>query len=237
MEESDEEDEEADGLSGKSKKRKLKKPKWDDDIDIKDLVPDFDEGEGSSDNSDTDEEMADADADADANASSKPRNKKDRIREKKGKQNEARVERQRIENIVDKSLDLESSLLPGYSKKFSGTFRYRESSPISFGLTARDILIAEDAQLNQFAGLKKLASFRDPEKKKRDRKSLGKKARLRQWRKETFGDENGPLPELIESAFSTPAEDPHKADGETKVDIREGKKKKRKRSKKRKIEA
>jgi protein KRI1 len=71
-------------------------------------------------------------------------------------------------------------------------FRYRETSPISFGLTARDILMAPDASLNEFAGLKKMASFRDAEKKRKDKKHLGKKARLRQWRKETFGNEDGP---------------------------------------------
>jgi protein KRI1 len=59
-------------------------------------------------------------------------------------------------------------------------------------LTARDILMAPDSSLNQFAGLKKMASFRDAEKKRKDKKHLGKKARLRQWRKETFGNEDGP---------------------------------------------
>jgi protein KRI1 len=230
----DEEEDEAE----KSKKKRLKKPTWDDDIDIKDLVPDFDdEGEAASDESDADEEMAEGDEDGDGEAA--PRKKKDRIREKKDKQKEARKERQRIEKIVDKSLQLEPSLLPGSSKKYSATFRYRESSPVSFGLTARDILMAEDRHLNQYAGLKKLASFRDPEKKKRDRKRLGKKARLREWRKETFGNEDGPPMEFSESAFNRPAEANKAApvsDGRMDVDIREGAKKKRKRSKKQRAE-
>ncbi|KAK2799026.1 hypothetical protein FQN49_008958, partial [Arthroderma sp. PD_2] len=126
--------------------------------------------------------------------------------------------------LADKSLELEPSLLPGSSRKFGGTFRYRESSPVSFGLTAQDILMADDSQLNQYAGLKKLASFRDAEKKKRDHKRLGKKARLREWRKETFGDEHPPTL-TAEPALTG------EADGETKVDIREGSKR-RKRSKK-----
>lgn len=52
--------------------------------------------------------------------------------------------------------------------------------------------MAPDSSLNEFAGLKKMASFRDAEKKRKDKKNLGKKARLRQWRKETFGNEDGP---------------------------------------------
>ena len=49
--------------------------------------------------------------------------------------------------------------------------------------------MASDAQLNAFAGLKKLATFRDEDKKARDRKVLGKKARVKKWRRETFGRE------------------------------------------------
>ncbi|KLP13949.1 Uncharacterized protein LW94_7990 [Fusarium fujikuroi] len=57
-------------------------------------------------------------------------------------------------------------------------------------MTARDILLApSDAALNDYAGLKKLATFRDQEKKRKDKKRLGKKARLRQWRREIFGKE------------------------------------------------
>ncbi|KAL1961353.1 hypothetical protein VTO42DRAFT_81 [Malbranchea cinnamomea] len=227
----DEEDE--DGAGPSKKKRKLKKPEWDDDIDIKDLVPDFDDGEemnaGGLDK-DEDEEIDDADDEQ------KPKKtKKDLLREKKEKQKEAKAERRRIEQIVDQNLAMEPSLLPGSSKKFSGTFRYRETSPTSFGLTARDILFADDAALNRYAGLKKLATFRDPAKKKKDRKHLGKKARLRQWRLETFGNEDGPQVDVLETTSTAQAEEKagEEADSEMKVDIREGKKKrKRKRSKK-----
>ena len=192
----EEEDESGDEEGGSPKKRRLKKPKWDDDIDIGDLVPDFDE------DLDVDIDMDDEDEDEGAEGESQSGGKK--------------------------SLELEPSLLPGSSKKFGGTFRYRESSPVSFGLTARDILMADDAQLNQYAGLKKLASFRDAEKKRRDHKRLGKKARLREWRKQTFGTEEPP--EL--TAEAVPAGSTGNADGETTVDIREGSSKRRKRSRK-----
>ncbi|KAB8236328.1 KRI1 family protein [Aspergillus alliaceus] len=209
-------------------KRHPKKPTWDDDIDIKDLVPDFDEEE-NLDVQQSDVEMDDVDdVEGDENAS---KNKKSKAQERRDQKREARKDRMRIEEALDRNLDLEIDLLPGASKKHKGEFRYRETSPNSFGLTARDILMADDSQLNEYAGLKKLASFRDPEKKRRDQKKLGKKARLRQWRKDTFGNEEGP-----EFVFGGERTARGKEDGTDagEVDIREGepKRKKRKRSKK-----
>ena len=92
--------------------------------------------------------------------------------------------------------------------------------------------MADDTQLNQFAGLKKLAAFRDEEQKARDQRKLGKKARLRQWRKDTFGNEEGPI---FKFGGDGPGPSAEQGDGEeAKVDIREGdgRRKKRKRSKK-----
>ncbi|KAF7122011.1 hypothetical protein CNMCM5793_009566 [Aspergillus hiratsukae] len=206
---------------GKGKKKRPKKPTWDDDIDIKDLVPDFDEEEPKPALEDFDVEMEDDAEDT---------NKKSKAQERRDQRREARKERLRIEEALDRNLDLDIALLPGATKKNTTRFRYRETSPESFGLTAKDILMADDAQLNQFAGLKKLASFRDPEKKRKDQKKLGKKARLRQWRKETFGNEEGPV---FSFGGDKPAGNSEQADDGDKVDIREGgPRKKRKRSKK-----
>ncbi|GIJ84376.1 KRRI-interacting protein 1 [Aspergillus pseudoviridinutans] len=217
-------DEDAAGSDGESKgkKKRPKKPTWDDDIDIKDLVPDFDEEEPKPALEDSDIEMEDDAEDT---------NKKSKAQERRDQKREARKDRLRIEEAVDRNLDLDIALLPGATKKNTTRFRYRETSPQSFGLTARDILMADDAQLNQFAGLKKLASFRDPEKKRKDQKNLGKKARLRQWRKETFGNEDGPV---FSFGGEKPAGNAEQADDGDKVDIREGepRRKKRKRSKK-----
>ncbi|RMZ85440.1 hypothetical protein DV737_g878, partial [Chaetothyriales sp. CBS 132003] len=127
------------------KAKKAKKPKFDDDIDIKDLVPDFDDEQQRSD---------------------------------------AKRDRRIIEALVDDQLKLD---LKASATSSAAGFRYRATSPQSFGLTTHDILLADDAQLNQFVGLKKLAAFRDAEKKKRDKKTLGKKGRLRKWREEVFG--------------------------------------------------
>ncbi|EXJ82042.1 hypothetical protein A1O1_08110 [Capronia coronata CBS 617.96] len=196
-----------------NKKKKIRKPKFDDDIDIKDIVPDFDESEKPA------IDLSDPEASAPTEKSGK--------KLKEDKKRDAKKERRIIEQLVDKQLQLE--LDNSMSKKVG--FRYRETSPKSFGLTARDILLADDKQLNEFVGLKKLASFRDPEKKRKDLKHLGKKARLRKWRQETFGSEEGlQASELIPAQPDTE----QKPDGEdVEVDIRtKGKKKRRRKNKK-----
>lgn len=208
-------------------KKHPKKPEWDDDIDIKDLIPDYEDEEAAKPSLGSDDEVADEDA---ASGSKK----KSKAEEKREQKREARKDRMRIEEAVDRNLDLDITLLPGATKKNATRFHYRETSPQSFGLTARDILMADDSQLNQFAGLKKLASFRDAEKKAKDQRKLGKKARLRQWRKDTFGNEEGPDFKFGggEAAGKDAAQDDE--GDEAKVDIREGdgRRKKRKRSKK-----
>ncbi|KAJ5468402.1 hypothetical protein N7475_006154 [Penicillium sp. IBT 31633x] len=209
---------------GGKKMKHPKKPTWDDDIDIKDLVPDYEDEEAEP-----TLELSEAEGEDDDEASGSK--KKSKAEEKRIQKREARKDRLRIDDAVERNLDLDITLLPGATKKNATQFRYRETSPQSFGLTARDILMADDTQLNKFAGLKKLASFREEEQKRRDQKRLGKKARLREWRKDTFGDENGP--EFKFGGDVQPSQ-PEEATGEGKVDIREGDgtRKKRKRSKK-----
>jgi len=194
------EDEEEDGAS---KKKKPKKPKWDDDIDINDIIPDFEDETAKPTITLSDEEEAQepqdasgSDSDSDTSRPAKKRKtakdlKNDRIAAKR----QARADLAKIEALVDTKMELDNPRALK-SKSQSGGFRYRETSPTSFGLTARDILLApSDAALNEFAGLKKLASFRDAEKKRKDKKRLGKKARLREWRRDTFGrqyEQTGP---------------------------------------------
>lgn len=221
-----------DGANG-SKKKKVKKPKFDDDIDIKDLIPDFkdDEDERPDITLSSDEEDAGDGLEEDEGDDSRPaKPSKKRKQERADAKSAARRDRRLIENLVDSNLEYEAKLAS--KPKAPTRFRYRETSPTTFGLTARDILLADDAQLNEFAGLKKLAAFRDPDKKKKDKKHLSKKARLRQWRKETFGDEDGPKGGF-EMIVGGEAED--EAMNQKASNIIEGDgKKKKKRSRKRK---
>ncbi|RMY48412.1 hypothetical protein D0865_08098 [Hortaea werneckii] len=202
-------DVEMEDVEGGGGKKKAKKPKWDDDIDIHDLVPDFKEKDENPNISLSDDDAADGNAeggaplpadeeeeenDEESTSKKKKKTKKDRQQEKASAKRAARKQRAQIEEIVDASLPLQHPTLSSSSKKTPTTtgFRYRATSPTSFGLSARDILFADDKQLNDFAGLKKFHSFREEEKKRRDRKKFSKKARLRQWRRETFGDVEEP---------------------------------------------
>lgn len=240
------------GEGKKKKKKKPKKPTWNDDIDIKDIIPEFEDEEEKpaitlsdvEDEEDGGVQLPNGDeeeSDEETTSKKKKKSKKDEIETKRA----ARRERRIIESLVDQNIDVE--LAAKESESGPMKFRYRETSPTTFGLTARDILLADDTQLNQFAGLKKLAAWRDPEKKKKDKKQLGKKARLRQWRKETFGDEEGPkygFGDYVSKKYNeqglpihAPADVQMKDAGEDGVDIREGGKKKKKRGKKRKVGA
>lgn len=190
------------------RKSKVTKPKWKDEIDINDLVPDF-EGDGQleeppfrlsdvdSDDSKATVTESDGEHTIDDKPTSKSSGKVQRLREQKEHQKYGRKERRQIEQLVDQNIGIDGKLAD-MRPKHQSVFRYRETSPVAYGLTAQDILMASDSQLNQYAGLKKLAAFRDSTKKAKDRKRLGKKARLRQWRKETFGDEYGPQKTLAD---------------------------------------
>ena len=164
--------------------KRAKKPKWKEDIDIGDLVPPGDKAESMIDSSDNDGgvQLPKRQAKATVSDTNDPRERRVRA---------GRKERRRLERMVDGQMEVDD-ILANFGRRHNGHFRYRETSPMSFGLTAQDILLASDSQLNQHAGLKKMAAFRDPEKKRKDRKRLGKKARIKQWRKETFGHEQGP---------------------------------------------
>ncbi len=184
-------------------RRKVKKPKWETDIDIKDLVPDFESGDEIQKPpfTLTDDESGHSDTSrlktGGASLKHQKTSKASRKQERDEHKSEARKERRKIEQLVDEELNANDTI-SGLRTKNAGQFRYRATSPVAYGLTAHDILMASDSQLNQYAGLKKMAAFRDAEKKRRDKKRLGKKARLRQWRKETFGSEQGPQNTLAE---------------------------------------
>ncbi|KAF5635499.1 KRI1-like protein [Fusarium sp. NRRL 25303] len=188
------EDEEQEG--GKNKSKHPKKPRWDDDIDIKDIIPDFEDDEKKpnislsdvEDDAQEGEGEGDEDEDEGEDGRASKKRKTDHRKARKESQKQARQERAKLEALVDSKLELTDHAI--FKQSSHAPFRYRETSPQSFGMTARDILLApSDAALNDYAGLKKLATFRDQEKKRKDKKRLGKKARLRQWRREIFGKE------------------------------------------------
>ena len=165
--------------------KRAKKPEWGDDIDITDLISVSDNGDRL--NTTSVKRMSyDSEKYAFTNG----------IKGQAGSDNgqrkeEFRRERRKVEQLIDHQLELDIAL-KDINDGEGARFNYRETSPVAFGLTASDILMASDSQLNQYAGLKRMATFRDPIKKMKDRKQIGKRGRLRNWRKETFGNEKGP---------------------------------------------
>lgn len=200
---------------------KVKKPKWEDDLDIKDLVPDFvDELDPLVDFVGSEKE--------DGGETILSTSKSDARRQ-------AKRDRRILEALADQALPLD--LEAGESTKDAIKFRYRETSPTSFGLTTLDILAADDAQLNQFVGLKKLAHHRPADRKEKDKKKLSKKARLRAWRKETFGNPEGPeLTSIYKPPSAAESEMAEVQESQSNIIENGGNAKKRKRKNKTKMD-
>ena len=176
-----------DKANGSPKKGRPRKPKWDHDIDIEGIVPDPASSNPPSSSVTNDPQAAEQITGFEA-----------RKEAGDGKQRrQSRKDRKLVEQLVEKRLDMDVAANDIHTKG-GGHFRYRETSPQSFNLTTQDILMATDSQLNQYAGVKKLASFRDPDKKRKDKKWYSKKAKLREWRKEVFGSES--VPETVRSS-------------------------------------
>ncbi|KAG8534129.1 uncharacterized protein KY384_000973 [Bacidia gigantensis] len=223
----------------KRAKKGPKKPRWDEDIEIDDLIPNFNAADEDTqlmlksavDSNDSDE----TGGVKLSNSAEHSNNTRATTNNEQGKR-EQRRERRKIEHLVDEQLQTKHTLSK-FGEKHAGRFRYRDTSPLAFGLTPQDILMASDSQLNQYVGLKKMAAFRDPGKKSKDKKRLGKKARLRQWRRDTFGDDEGPKQSFTDILNDQQKHMSIRLERESKtgtLDIREGKSRRHRKGTKRK---
>ncbi|CAM9018425.1 unnamed protein product [Wickerhamomyces anomalus] len=170
------------------------KPQWDEDDEI---MKDF--KPSGADDEDEEEQSEAEEADEEP---AKKKSKKDQLKEKKDKKRKRN----------------------GRSKEKKDTFKYREVSPETFGLTTRDILVADDLQLNEYVGLKKYAAYRPKDQRVKDRRKLAKAKQLKEWRKKVFKNENGP------------EVDENDKEGDIKIPIPADVEKKSKKSRKRKHE-
>ncbi|OWB56521.1 hypothetical protein B5S28_g2426 [[Candida] boidinii] len=176
----------------------MKKPKWDDDDEI---MKEFNEGNDDEDDSEDEEIVAENDDDddeqeekeeAEVEVKSKKAQKKE---EKKAKKNEKGVLKETAEKLVQsKALELldEVEEERGRKRGEDVKFKYRDVSPESFGLSTREILLADDKQLNELIGIKKFAPYREKAQRLKDKRKFAKNKRLREWRKTVFNDEEGP---------------------------------------------
>jgi protein KRI1 len=119
------------GEDGEKKSKHPKKPKWDDDIDIKDLIPDFEDDEempeiSLGDVEDGAAEEEDDEEDEDGRPSKK--RKTDHKKACKESQKQARQERAKLEALVDSKLELSDHAL---LKQPSTTMPASRISPLS----------------------------------------------------------------------------------------------------------
>lgn len=158
----------------------IQKPTWDEDDEI---MADF----KSNDSDDNIDENIDEEV--------KPKkSKKDELKQKKSAKKDKELLKEKAQKIVEANT---SRLLDEVDEERGRSnedvkFKYREVSPETFGLSNREILLADDKQLNQFIGIKKFAPYRAKELRMKDKRKYTKKKHLQQWRKETFNDKNGP---------------------------------------------
>ncbi|KAG2730980.1 hypothetical protein G9P44_006129 [Scheffersomyces stipitis] len=168
------------------------KPVWDEDDEI---MADFHKGDDNDedDGPEVDEEEEEADQEQEK---TKKKSKKDKLKEKKSVKKDKESLRVKAQEIVEANTHVlidEVEEERGRSKgKEDLLFKYREVSPESFGLTTREILLADDKQLNTFIGIKKFAPYRPKESRMKDKRKYTKKKQLQEWRKEVFKDKNGP---------------------------------------------
>jgi len=168
------------------------KPTWDDDIDIGDIEMSGDEEEAADEGEDEGEE-------------GKGKSKREKSRDKKKQQKAAKTEgfpsellerakqgaddarKQLLDQMVDDyyALDYEDKVgdLPT-------RFKYAKVAPSSFNLSAQEILLATDAELNSFLSLRKIAPYRQDDgaakagKQKKRLKELRDSLKNRKWGEE-----------------------------------------------------
>ncbi|SCZ90494.1 BZ3500_MvSof-1268-A1-R1_Chr1-3g02023 [Microbotryum saponariae] len=197
------------------------KPTWDDDIDIGDIeeVGDDELGfaHGGDDGDEAMEGDYDEDEDEDDEDGEKPGNKKSKRqarrearKKRKGRDDEGlpvellEAARQSGDEarkrVVDAMVDDYYAL--DYEDKvgdIATRFKYAKVEPTGYNLTAEEILLATDAELNQFMSLKKLAPYRrsDEEKVKASKqkkrlKELRDSIKARKWGDELPADGDEP---------------------------------------------
>lgn len=166
------------------------KPEWGEDDEI---MGDFHKENKEDSDQAEDQEQAQEDLDGEP---PKKKSKKEKLKEKKSSKKEKQSLKEKAQQIVEsnavKILDEVEDERGRSQDKEEVTFKYRDVSPETFGLSTRDIILADDKQLNSFIGIKKFAPYRSKEQALKDKRKYAKKKHLQDWRKEVFHDKNGP---------------------------------------------
>lgn len=153
------------------------KPEWSDMEDIQDEEDEQDQPEEK-----VDEEAEEPPA---------KKSKKDKLKDKKSAKKEKQSIKEKAKKLVESNKaqileEIQEEEERGRSKDEDVKFKYREISPETYGLTNRDILLADDKQLNSYIGIRKLAPYRPKELRTKDRRKYKKKRPLEEWRKDAL---------------------------------------------------
>lgn len=177
------------------------KPEWDENDDIMgEFHQEKEEKEAAEDGEDDmDEDKQDQ---PEQEEPAKPKSKKEKLKEKKEAKKEKHSVREKAEKLVEANklrLKEEVEEERGRDKnKDAEKFKYREVSPESFGLSTREIFLADDSDLNKLISIKKFAPYRPKELALKDKRKYAKKKHLQQWRKDVFKNKEGPAKQLEE---------------------------------------
>ncbi|WPK26662.1 hypothetical protein PUMCH_004021 [Australozyma saopauloensis] len=175
----------------------LVKPEWDEDDEI---MAGFHlkKQQGAENDEEFDEEAMDVEEEAPEQGTEEPatkKSKKDKLKEKKSAKKEKESLKDKAKKIVEANtnkIQEEVEEERGRLKSDDVKFKYREVSPESYGLTTRDIFLADDQELNQYFSIKKFAPYRPKELAMKDKRKHTKKKQVQHWRYNTFRNVNGP---------------------------------------------
>lgn len=180
----------------------LTKPEWDDDDEI---MAEYHDSKGGDDDDGTNgDDAQDAELEETEGLEEPPnkKSKKEKLKEKKLAKKEKQSLKEKAEKIVEanklKLLDEVEEERGRNKANDPNKFRYREVSPESFGLSTREIFLADDLELNKFISIKKFAPYRSKDQAIKDKRKFTKKKHLQQWRREVFKDKEGPKRQLEE---------------------------------------
>lgn len=167
----------------------IAKPEWDEDDEI---MAEF----HASKSAEANEEEGEAEGEEAELEKPSKKLKKEKLKEKKEAKKLKHNIREEAEKIVEANklrIRDEVEEERGRSKENDpNKFRYREVSPEAFGLSTREILLADDLALNQFVSIKKFAPYRPKELALKDKRKFAKKKHLQQWRRDVFKNKEGP---------------------------------------------
>ncbi|CAL9738062.1 protein Kri1p [Monosporozyma servazzii] len=174
------------------------KPTWNDDDEDFNMMADEDEAEKEAD------EEKEEEAEEEKEEAEQTEDKASSKKSKKTVKHIAKKEKKKLVEMVENAVEANKLAIIDEVENERGRsknrdegddeikFRYREVSPESFGLTTREIFAADDADLNDFISLKKFAPYRGKELRNKDKRKVTKARRIKEWKKKTFNDENGP---------------------------------------------